>query len=442
MGNNARRLEAIGRYASRTARERMPSLEILETTDRREALEGADLVFSLFDAGGFQAFDQDWRILTAAGLDACVGDSSGPLGIMRALRNGPIMLGLAEDMARTCPGALLVNYVNPMAPLVAAAEARGVTCVGVCGGIEATRSYVAGVLGLEPGELQTVFAGINHLCWLLGVEGPEGDLYPSFREAMADPAGRAGEAVRFELLQQFGHFASESSGHLSDFFPWFRRSPELRARYGFIPGCNGASGSYHKFSEFVHRHLGDEDYLEGEAAATGASGDYGPLIAEAWLGGKDFGFTGNVLNRRRGTQARILPAFPSEACVEVPLRVSGRSLIVPEPPKLPPALAALCLPLVTEQGLILEAILAQDPELVFAAAAIDPLTASALDLPGIRRLMAELLKANAPWLAPGLARIPRRTEEAGFPPRALRSREKEDPLLSLVRRFERRKRRG
>lgn len=440
MGNNARRLEVVGRYACRMGQERMPSLEIRDTTDRREALDGADIVFSLFDAGGFQAFDQDWNILAAAGLEACIGDTAGPLGIMRALRNGSVMLGLAEDMNIACPGALLVNYVNPMAPLVAAAAARGIGAVGVCGGIEATRAFVASVLGLEPGHLRTVFAGINHLCWLLSLEGPEGDLYPAFKEAMANQAGQDGEAVRFELLQQFGHFASESSGHLSDFFPWFRRTPELLTRYCASPGYTGASGAFHRFSAFVQRHLGDSDYLEGEVAQAGASEDYGPRIAEAWLGGGHFSFTGNVLNQRPGAPGKALPALPDTACVELPLRIEGRSLVVPEGPGLPPALAALCLPMVAEQGLILEALLNEDPELAFAAAATDPLTASVLDLPDIRRLMSKLLEANAPWLAPDLGRRLRETRIVSSLPKVAKWREKEDPLLALVRRFERRKR--
>ena len=436
MGVNPQRLAVIGRYATRLADQIRPSLEVLVTTDRRLALEGADLVYSLFDAGGFPAFDLDWRIAKGYGLDFCIGDTVGPLAAMRALRNAPIMAALADDMVELCPQALLVNYVNPMAPLVMAAASRGLACVGLCGGVEATRGYVAGVLGLEKGELKTLFAGINHLCWLLELEGPSGDLYPRFRELMKDPETRGEEAARFEILQQFGFFATESSGHISDFFPWFRRNPELRSRYCSGPGYSGASGAYHKLSAFACRRLGEADYLEGEGPSPQRSSDWGPAIAEALLGGSELAFHGNVMNARGGGSPG-LSGLPASACVELPLRLSGRRLIVPPGLSLPPVLAALCVPSVVQHGLLHEAMAVQDPELLFAAIAQDPSTAALLDLPSMRSLTAELIAANEAWIQSGFAKGPRATVDAGNRPSRRRA-EKGDSILDLVRNHERR----
>jgi alpha-galactosidase len=438
MGSHPRRLAVVGSYATRAAAALRPSLEILVTTDRRLALEGADLVFSLFDVGGYPAFDLDWRIARGYGLDFCIGDTVGPLAAMRALRNAPVMFSLAEDMAELCPDALLVNYVNPMAPMVRAAASRGIACVGLCGGIEATRGYVAGVLGLDKGQLKTTFAGVNHLCWLLELEGPGGDLYPRFRELMRDPELRGEEAARFEILQQFGFFATESSGHISDFFPWFRRSPELRRRYCSGPGYSGATGAYHKLSSFVHRRLGELDYLEGESPSPQRSSDWGPAIAEALLGGGELVFQGNVMNTE-GRRLPALPSLPAQACVELPLLLRGRRLVLPPAPELPPALAALCVPSALQHGLVHEAMAAQDPELLFAAIAQDQSTAALLDLPTMRRLTAELLAANEAWLQPGFARPLRATVDAGLRPSRRRG-ERGDSTLDLVRNYERRAR--
>jgi alpha-galactosidase len=436
MGMNPRRLDIVGRYAKRAAASLMPSGEVLVTTDRSRALEGADLVFALFDAGGFPAFDLDYRIALKYGLDICIGDTVGPLAAMRALRNGPLMLSLADDMRRLCPEALLVNFVNPMAPMVAAAASRGVDCVGLCGGIEATRGYVAEILGMEKARLRTVFAGVNHLCWLLEMSGPEGDLYPRFRELMKDPDRRGEEASRFEILQQFGYFVTESSGHVSDFFPWFRRNEELRERYCYGRGYSGARGAYRKLSAFAQRHLGEGDFLEGELPSTARSSGHGPAILEAVLGGGSARIYGNVMNGTAGERPAI-PKLPASACVELPLLIEGRRLVVPPAPELPTALAALCSPSVFQHGLVLEAILNEDPELVFAAIAQDPCTAAMLDLPSMRSLAAELLAANAAWFPAGLSRNLPATVDAGLRPSRCRG-EKGDPLLDLVRNYERR----
>jgi alpha-galactosidase len=438
MGVNPQRLDIVGRYAARASASRRPSLELLVTTSRSGALEGADLVFSLFDAGGFPAFDLDRRIALAYGLDCCIGDSVGPLAAMRALRNGPVMLSLADDMARLCPHALLVNYVNPMAPMVRAAASRGVSCVGLCGGIEATRGYVAGVLGLPGAELATSFAGVNHLCWLLELEGPGGDLYPRFRELMRDPERRGEEAARFEILQQFGWFATESSGHISDFFPWFRRSPELRRRYCSGPGYSGASWAYHKLASFAHRRLGDVDYLEGEEPKPTRGADWGAAIAEALLGGGDLEFHGNVMNALPG-RAPAIPALPDEACVELPLRLRGGRLEPAQIPPLPPQLAALCLPSVSQHGLIHQALVREESELLFAAIALDQSASAVLDLPTLRSLTSELLAANADWLPRGFAKGLEPTVDAGLRP-SRRAAERGDPMLDLVRNYERRRR--
>jgi alpha-galactosidase len=440
MGANIQRLEVVGHYARRAAAVLMPSLEILILTERKRALMGADLAFSLFDVGGFPAFDLDYRIAGRYGLDICIGDTVGPLGTMRALRNGPVMLSLADEMAELCPEALLVNYVNPMAPMVAAASSRGIECVGICGGVEATRAYAACVLGLDAGELDTSFAGVNHLCWLLEIAGPGGDLYPRFRERMRDPEIRGEESARFEMLQQFGYLATESSGHISDFFPWFRRSPELRERYCSAPGYSGASGAYHKRSSFVQRHLGDEDFLECAEPSISRSSDYGPAIVEAALGGKSRRIHGNVMNGR-GSQGTAISKLPSGACVELPIIVEARRLTVPEAPPLPTALAALCAPSAIQHILVLEALLSEDPELVFAAFAQDRLTASVLDLPSMRSLASELLVANAAYISAGFAKGLGTTVDAARRP-LRRREEKGDPTIDMVRACHRRRREG
>ncbi len=437
MGNNIPRLEIVGAYAKNSAGLLRPGVDVSITDTPSLAIDGADIVITIFNVGGYEAFDRDYAITRGYGLDVCIGDTAGPLGAFRALRNGPVMLSVAEDMKRTCPDALMINYVNPMAPMVSIASSAGISCVGICGGIESTNDYVAEVLDLPRDELRTDFAGVNHLCWLLDMEGPDGDLYPRFRELMKDPELRGDEAVRFEILQQFGYFASESSGHISDFFPYFRRDAELRKRYCSGSGYSGASGAYHRLLKFIQKRIGNADYLEGQLPASTRSADYGPAIVEAWIGKEYRKVYGNVMNSDRGERP-ILPGLPSSACVEVPVEIKRREMAVPPGPDLPLTLAALCTPLALQHSLVSRAFLEQNPEMVFAAIAQDQLTSAMLDLPAIRALTQSLFEANAEWLPQGLRGSPRSTSDAGIRP-SRPSGFRGSPELDLIRSYERRR---
>ena len=85
------------------------------TTNRREAIAGADYVFCTARVGGLEAFAHDVEIPLRYGVDQCVGDTLGPGGVFFALRTIPVLLDIAQDIRETAPGALLLNYSNPMA---------------------------------------------------------------------------------------------------------------------------------------------------------------------------------------------------------------------------------------------------------------------------------------------------------------------------------------
>ena len=437
MAPKAAHLAIIDRYARRAVSRNRLATRIVTTTDRAQALEGADYVVALFDVGGFAAFDVDYRIAQSYGLDVCIGDSSGPTGVMKALRNGTLLKGLADDMRRYCPDAYFVSYANPMGVLVMAAHAFGISrVVGLCGGAEATRNTVAACLGVRPADLRIDFGGINHMCWALSIERDGKDLYPQFRERLKRPEYLTSERVRFEMMQQFGYFTTETSGHLSDFFPWFRRDDATRRRYCSVDGYSGATGAFHKFSAFLDRHLGCDDYLQYDDGALAVrSDDYCASLIEAIETGRPYSFIGNVMNL-----SPAIDNLPASACVEVPMIADASGLRPVRVGALPPQLAALCNSSITSQQLTLQAIISGDPELAFAAIALDPLTSAVLDLPQTRRLTAELLAANKPFLLSAQTRGLRATLEVQetYPVKpAIRHHES---LTDTVRTYERMRR--
>ena len=176
------------------------------TTDRREALRGADYVIATFQIGGLQAYEQDYTIPMRYGVDQCIGDTLGPGGVFRALRSIPIALDLARDMQELCPGALLLNYVNPMAMVCWALGTTSVPFVGLCHGVQTTMDLISGYVGVPKAEIDYLCAGINHMAWFLKLEHQGRDLYPLLKQRFEQPEYYVNEKVRGETLRHFGYF--------------------------------------------------------------------------------------------------------------------------------------------------------------------------------------------------------------------------------------------
>jgi len=372
---------------------------VVESTDSIEhALSGAEVVFLVFDSGGFTAFDRDFQTAQKYGIDSCVGDTLGPTGIMKACRNITVLQEFSAFFVRLCPDALVVNYVNPMAPMVISAHRLGMrNALGICGGVEATRKTIGACLERPPESIDFRFAGINHMTWALEISSDGADLYPELKQRMSAPAWIAAEPVRFEVLQHFGYFVTETSGHLSDFFPWFRKNESTRALYCSGAGYTGASGAYHRYASYIHRKLENVNYLQFETGELEpASDDYGARMADAWLRGGEFQFYGNVPN-----SSGLVANLPRDCAVELPIRLKNRVIAPDSQDDLPLQLAALCQSNITVHKLTVEAALTGNRELLIAALSMDPLTGAVLTLPEIRSLTAELLSHNSEWLPPG-----------------------------------------
>src|SRR5688500_9941307 len=110
----------MGDYCRRINREIGTNATIEATTDRRAALDGADFVAVTITTGGFRSMAHDLEIPAAYGIRQSVGDTCGPGGINRSLRNIPVLLDIARDMEELCPEALLLNLTNPMTCLTRA----------------------------------------------------------------------------------------------------------------------------------------------------------------------------------------------------------------------------------------------------------------------------------------------------------------------------------
>jgi len=424
-----RRMEA---FARRMVDENGVDATITATLDRRQAIADADFVVVMIQVGGLDAFGVDYEIPLKYGVDQCIGDSLGPGGVFRGLRTVPVLEGIAEDMGRLATGgAVMLQYANPMAAnCLALGLITDVPFVGLCHGVQTTLDLIAGYCGVPKDQITYTCGGINHMDWFLTLEHKGRDLYPALREVFEKPEYYKNEKVRGEVFRHFGYFMTESTGHLSEYVPWFRKSAEALGLYCDEPGFGGESGAYYKYAKALAAKYAEHDPLEyDEARISSRSVEYCSYILEAVVTGRPFRFMGNVRNDG------YIDNLPDGCCVEVPTFADDTGLHPAGIGALPTQCAAACMTNVNVQVLAAEAAIEGDTEKIVHAVAMDPLTAAVCTLKEIREMCAEMLEAQREWLPQFEGKTIRPTPTISIPPDCKPVDVPLDPALAINRRF-------
>src|SRR5437879_5142217 len=243
---DATRLELAKKVAERLVELSGKRWKVEASTARLDVIAGTDYVINSIEVAGLQNVRRDYEIPLRYGVDQCIGDTIGPGGIFKALRTGPAWLEIVADIARVAPRAVVMNYTNPMSILtLAALRATDIQVVGLCHSVQGTSRQIAGYLDIPYEEMFWRCAGINHNAWFTTLEREGKDLYPLLRERARTTEIYEQDPVRFEVMLHLGAFVTESSGHFSEYLPYFRKRPDHIKKY-MRPGYRGESGFYAK----------------------------------------------------------------------------------------------------------------------------------------------------------------------------------------------------
>jgi alpha-galactosidase len=405
MDIDAGRLEQARSLVQAIVDRRGLKAQVEATTDRLEAVRNAEYVITTFQQGGLDAYKLDIEIPQRYGVEQCVGDTLGPGGVFRALRTIPVLIDLCEDMDNLAAmDALLINYVNPMAANCwAVAEATGRPHVGLCHSVQGTGQMLARWIGVPYDEVSYLCAGINHQAFFLEFTRDRQDVYPLIWEAIERPEVDAEEPVRIEMMKYLGYFVTESSGHASEYAPYWRKTAGMVEKELVPRFANqrddwfdwGRTGGYlrHCIRRAAESKQEYQELLEGvRDLPTTRTHEYGSYIIEAIETNQPARINGNVPN------SGLIENLPVGCCVEVPCLVDGAGVQPTSVGALPTQLAALNRWSINVQELIVEAALTGDTEAVHHAVMMDPLTAAVCTLPQIRAMVNEMLEAQAAWL--------------------------------------------
>jgi 6-phospho-beta-glucosidase len=200
------RLEVVGGLCKRMVRAAGSPLVLALSTDRRQALQGADFVITQIRVGGNAQRVLDEKIPLRFGI---VGqETTGPGGFAKALRTVPVMLSIAADMEGLCPQAWLINFTNPSGLITEALVRHSkVRVIGLCNLPINTLHAVAGYLGVAPHRIGLDYVGLNHLSWVRGVHLDGEDVLEKVLERAIEEA-RKGETGLFpfrpEVIETLG----------------------------------------------------------------------------------------------------------------------------------------------------------------------------------------------------------------------------------------------
>jgi alpha-galactosidase len=372
--------------------------------ERREVLQGADVVITMFQVGGYKPSTViDFDIPKKYGLRQTIADTLGIGGIMRGLRTVPVLVDIARDMRELCPHALLMNYVNPMAILSLAVQRMvpEIQYVGLCHSVQGTAEELAYDLGVEPANLVYTCAGINHMAFYNQFtqrlpDGSTEDLYPRLKALAVAGKVPDGNRVRYEILRKFGYFVTESSEHFAEYSPWFikRDRPDLIEKFN-IPLDEYPRRCEKQMADWAAELQRIETEHDIEIKQ---SREYAASIINSLATGEPSVIYGNVLNKG------LIDNLPADCAVEVACLVDRNGVQPVKFGPVQPQLAALMRTNINVQQLTVEALMTEDPEYIYHAAYLDPHTSAELDLDQIHDLVDDLRRAHGDWL-PQFARM-------------------------------------
>lgn len=370
----------------------------LGVEQRKEALRSADFVVNAIQVGGYDPCTIiDFEIPKKYGLRQTIADTLGIGGIMRGLRTIPVMEDFARDMEEVCPNAWFINYTNPMSILTGFMQRyTAVKTVGLCHSVQVCSDNLLKSLGMEDkieGRRELI-AGINHMGWLLEIYDRHGnDLYPEIRKKakLKNMNEKHNDMVRYEYINRFGYYCTESSEHNAEYNPFFikERYPELIERYN-IPLDEYPRRCIRQIESWEKQR---DELVKNPEITHVRSREYASHIMESIITNTPYKIGGNVLNT-----GGLIKNLPENACVEVPCLVDGMGINPCHVGAIPVQLAAMNMTNINVHLLTIEAAVTRKKEHIYHAAMLDPHTSSELSIDDIVSLVDELIEAHGNWM--------------------------------------------
>jgi alpha-galactosidase len=375
-----------------------------KTLSLDEALQGANIVILTITTGRLESMRPDLEIPAKYGIKQSVGDTTGPGGLSRGLRNIPVVAEIGRKVMEICPNALFLNYTNPMTVLTRVLAMQGVKVVGLCHEWIGVREHLAQVFQTKPENITAKIAGVNHLIWVtdLYADGKHVfDELPAITEKVLngeikvddeDSSVFADHAkVKSTLFQLYGALPAAGDRHIAEFFPHFiNESKNWGADYDLrLTSIEDRQGMEMFAKMMIKSVLKGETDLKpfmADISTEAANKIIRALICdEHYVGIMNLPNTGQISN------------LPYEAVVETYGVIDATGAHAITYGDIPVGIQNILEHHVNQQEMTVEAALQGSREIALQVLLNDPLS-SRLTIPQAKQMLEELLEANQQYL--------------------------------------------
>lgn len=376
--------------------------KIVSTDKIAPALKGADYILITISTGKLPSMAHDLAIPEDFGIYHTVGDTSGPGGWARTIRNFGPFVELAEAFNRFAPDAMILNYTNPMTTLTdLLCRLCKAPVVGLCHGVFEVLDIIQSYYKLESeDEIAVKYAGINHFFWITEAKAGKSDVIADFKKLAKkksltylevknelDAMGFGSDReVATELFRLTGALPYLGDRHTCEFFPQYITSKKNIKKYKLR-----RTSIEHRKELFNERNRQLRAMINGKEEITGKhierSRETAADIINAHYNGEVFIDVGNVPNIGQVSN------LPKGAVLETPVRVDRNGFAPICFGDLPEPVAAMIRPWVTVFTMTIDACMQQNKEMALQALRLDP-TCSHLNTEQVVEMGHRLLKAH------------------------------------------------
>jgi alpha-galactosidase len=397
---NPEALRVMAQVAQRMNEATGEPFVIQATTERREALPGAQFIVIAVAVQRNERWRLDFQIPLKHGVKHVLGENGGPGGVFHAMRNIPIILDICRDIEQLCPEALVLNFTNPEGRICMAADRyTDLQFVGLCHGIGMAQAVISRALDLPFEEIDPRAAGLNHFSWILDLrhKSTGKDLYPDFKRAMAEAkfdTASIGD-YHFELklsrylMDVFGYWPLPSDDHVGEYLSYAWEFCGT-AGYDFDAVDRAMEEAWRRLNRVASGREPVDGLLQdrsGEAAVS--------IMLGVLNNTHQYELAVNVPNEG------FVPNLPSWAIVEIPATVDATGVHGVNVGALPEPIAAMCRTQIAVIDRMVEAAVHGDRNAALEALLLDPVVNSVSQAEAILDEMLEVHRDFLPQFRRG-----------------------------------------
>lgn len=244
-------------------------IKVTLTTSLQKALDNCDYVISSCEPIRYINWAKDLEIPERYGVYQVKGENGGPGGIIHGMRNISMFDEILKEMGKRCPDAWLMNFTNPMSILCTYFKNYSkIKSLGFCHQVHGSFGVVAEMIGMEPGELEVVSAGVNHLNWLFDVrkKGSDKSCMDEFLQKVRKSKywkkrfkSIPEQNFTLEVLNTFNMYPIGYDDHIIEYMPFFWEKSEWKKH-----GVHALTGFYKGLAKQTFREVKKQQLLGAE----------------------------------------------------------------------------------------------------------------------------------------------------------------------------------